>query len=176
MLKLTNLNTKLNISGWGSETDSDVNPYHFLDKIKLSTPTQIDRWVVDIEYDFKVLSKHFHKNRQIFMYNYISIGVDSLITLNFHRARESKFYIFSHRIINKLMYFLYGSQQVGFVCAPKFFRLIIFIVLGISSRMPGNTEFNWSLHRQWRTRITKFRICCIFEYWFVLFLSFHSLY
>lgn len=40
--------------------------------------------------------------REVYMYNYLSVGVDALVTLNFHRARQSPFYIFSNRSINKV--------------------------------------------------------------------------
>ena len=46
------------------------------------------------------------------MNNYLSIGVDALVTHNFHKARESPFYLFSSRIINKLIYFSYGTKDV----------------------------------------------------------------
>ena len=46
------------------------------------------------------------------MNNYLSIGVDALVTHNFHKARESPFYVFSSRIINKLIYFSYGTKDV----------------------------------------------------------------
>lgn len=42
--------------------------------------------------------------RNLFMYNYISVGVDAQVTLNFHRTRESRFYLFSHRIFNKVFF------------------------------------------------------------------------
>lgn len=43
-------------------------------------------------------------NRNLFMYNYISVGVDAQVTLNFHRTRESPFYLFSHRLFNKVSF------------------------------------------------------------------------
>lgn len=39
---------------------------------------------------------------KMFMYNYLSIGVDAQVALNFHKTRESRFYLFSHRIFNKV--------------------------------------------------------------------------
>ena len=46
------------------------------------------------------------------MQNYLSIGVDALVTYNFHKARESPFYFMSSRLINKLLYFTYGTKDV----------------------------------------------------------------
>ena len=44
-------------------------------------------------------------SHDFYMQNYVSIGVDALVTYNFHKARESPFYLISSRIINKLIYF-----------------------------------------------------------------------
>lgn len=41
-------------------------------------------------------------SKHLFMYDYLSIGVDAQVTLNFHRTRESPFYIFSSRLFNKV--------------------------------------------------------------------------
>ena len=46
------------------------------------------------------------------MQNYLSIGVDALVTYNFHKARESPFYVMSSRLINKFIYFSYGTKDV----------------------------------------------------------------
>uniref|UniRef100_A0A1Y1MDF8 Diacylglycerol kinase accessory domain-containing protein n=1 Tax=Photinus pyralis TaxID=7054 RepID=A0A1Y1MDF8_PHOPY len=48
----------------------------------------------------------------IYMYNYISIGVDAQVTLDFHRARSSRFYPFGSRFFNKMLYLGFGTQQV----------------------------------------------------------------
>jgi diacylglycerol kinase (ATP) len=46
------------------------------------------------------------------MYNYIGIGVDAQVALNFHKTRDSLFYVFSSRIFNKILYLCFGTQQV----------------------------------------------------------------
>lgn len=44
------------------------------------------------------------------MYNYLSVGVDAQVALDFHRTRESM--SFGNRIVNKLLYVCFGTQQV----------------------------------------------------------------
>ena len=51
-------------------------------------------------------------SQEIYMQNYLSIGVDALVTYNFHKARESPFYVMSSRLINKFIYFSYGTKDV----------------------------------------------------------------
>lgn len=41
-------------------------------------------------------------HRKLHMYNYFSVGVDAQVTFNFHKARESPFYMMGSRIFNKV--------------------------------------------------------------------------
>ncbi|MEQ2188565.1 hypothetical protein GOODEAATRI_016348, partial [Goodea atripinnis] len=45
------------------------------------------------------------------MNNYFSVGPDALMALNFHAHREKTPSFFSSRIINKVVYFLYGTKD-----------------------------------------------------------------
>ncbi|XP_066588892.1 diacylglycerol kinase epsilon isoform X2 [Prorops nasuta] len=98
------------VLGWGKMHDSNLNPEEILHKILMAKKVNLDRWMVSIKpctgLGLRGLKKTF------FMYNYISVGVDAQVTLSFHRTRESRFYLFSHRIFNKLLYLCFGTQQV----------------------------------------------------------------
>ena len=45
---------------------------------------------------------YFDFFQEFIMNNYVSIGVDALVTLNFHKHRESTPILFSNKIMNKV--------------------------------------------------------------------------
>ncbi|XP_011501792.1 PREDICTED: diacylglycerol kinase epsilon [Ceratosolen solmsi marchali] len=96
------------VLGWGKEYDSNIDISCTLQDIQLAEKVKLDRWCVTIntKAGFRTQQKSMN------MYNYLSVGVDAQVTLNFHRTRESRFYLFSHRIFNKLLYLCFGTQQV----------------------------------------------------------------
>lgn len=103
------------VLNWGSEINGcDLEtPYVLLDKILTAEPVLLDRWQMEVKYDHRTaMMRRLHHDKKLFMYNYCSIGVDALVTLNFHKARQSAFYVIKSKIINKLLYFIYGTQQV----------------------------------------------------------------
>lgn len=78
----------------------------------------LDRWRVSVcsEHSRYSLKRRPSALTEIFVQNYLSIGVDALVTYNFHTARDanhgssSKFISpFSGRLYNKLLYFIYGN-------------------------------------------------------------------
>lgn len=96
--------------GYGSGEDSSLNVRTYLQKLDSGTVTSLDRWHIKVN-----PYRHFGiqlPSHDFYMQNYISIGVDALVTYNFHKARESPFYLISSRIINKLIYFSYGTKDV----------------------------------------------------------------
>lgn len=59
------------------------------------------RWEVATKFDHHL--SHLGRIKKRLMYNYMSVGVDAQVTLDFHRTRESAFYIISSRIFNKVL-------------------------------------------------------------------------
>ncbi|KAI4494193.1 hypothetical protein M0802_009062 [Mischocyttarus mexicanus] len=98
------------VLGWGKEHDSNLDPTEILQKIQLAEKVNFDRWAVTVKPPNGLGSAGSQQN--LFMYNYLSVGVDAQVTLDFHRTRQSRFYLFSHRIFNKLLYICFGTQQV----------------------------------------------------------------
>nr|CAD7257601.1 unnamed protein product [Timema shepardi] len=97
------------VLGWGKEYTSSIDASEVLQQVCNATCVQLDRWNVDIR---PVRPLRFRQvARNLFMYNYISFGVDAQVALDFHRTRQSPFYFFSNRIFNKLLYLGYGTQQ-----------------------------------------------------------------
>lgn len=96
------------VLGWGKEHNSDLDPVEILKKIKTAVDIKLDRWNVSVK-PYRGIGLR-GSIREAFMYNYISIGVDAQVTLSFHKARESCFYLFSNRIFNKVNNIFLFSQ------------------------------------------------------------------
>lgn len=96
---------------WGTKYLGDVHEIEdVLCDIEKAELVELDRWKVDVCSDnlfhLKSVRKEFKMN------SYLSFGCDAQVVLNFHKHRESQPSLFKNRIINKLMYFIYGSKDV----------------------------------------------------------------
>ncbi|XP_069964961.1 diacylglycerol kinase epsilon [Bactrocera oleae] len=100
------------VMGWGSQPPNILDPVTILRNIKNARSVNLDRFDLQIEKLYYRLPIQRHPIKTIHVYNYYSIGVDALVTYNFHKTRESRFYLLSSRIFNKLIYFGFGTQQI----------------------------------------------------------------
>ncbi|KAJ8929806.1 hypothetical protein NQ314_017403 [Rhamnusium bicolor] len=98
------------VLGWGKANTPELNVDEILTNIQEARTSELDRWKVEVtstrHLGLKLPSKTY------FMYNYLSIGVDAQVALNFHRTRDSAFYVYGSRLFNKLLYLCFGTQQV----------------------------------------------------------------
>ncbi|XP_074035969.1 diacylglycerol kinase epsilon isoform X2 [Leptinotarsa decemlineata] len=98
------------VLGWGKENSSELHINEILESIQDARVSELDRWKVEV-----TSTRHLGlklPNKTYFMYNYISIGVDAQVALNFHKTRDSIFYVYGSRVFNKMLYLCFGTQQV----------------------------------------------------------------
>ncbi|XP_023161547.1 diacylglycerol kinase epsilon [Drosophila hydei] len=100
------------VLGWGAEPPSVLDPLEILRSIRRAKSVNLDRYDLQIEKLHYRLPIQMQPLKTIHVYNYFSVGVDAYITYNFHKTRESRFYLLSSRIFNKLLYFTFGTHQV----------------------------------------------------------------
>ncbi|KAG1650866.1 Diacylglycerol kinase epsilon [Nymphon striatum] len=110
LLPLGTGNDLSRVLNWGSCYSGDVDIQEIMLKINKAQPILLDRWKIKIKIERPLRIPV--RSKEYFMTNYFSIGVDALVSLNFHKTRESKFYLFSSRLLNKFLYLSYGTKDL----------------------------------------------------------------
>ncbi|KRZ69681.1 Diacylglycerol kinase epsilon [Trichinella papuae] len=98
------------VLGWGDGHSGIVDAAEILQQLSQATPVKLDRWLVSIVSPTKLGMKWSKSEYK--MNNYLSVGVDALVTLNFHNRRHSLPRVLSGRFMNKFLFFTYGTKDV----------------------------------------------------------------
>ena len=99
------------VLGWGLKYVGDEHELvELLKDLEEADVVSFDRWCVNIAntgfFDRKPPLKTLCMN------SYVSVGCDAQVVLNFHKHRETQPFLFTSRILNKFIYFIYGSRDV----------------------------------------------------------------
>ncbi|OUC47857.1 diacylglycerol kinase accessory domain protein [Trichinella nativa] len=98
------------VLGWGDGHSGIVDAAGILQQLSQATPVKLDRWLVSVTSPTKLGMKWSKSEYK--MNNYLSVGVDALVTLNFHNRRHSLPRVLSGRFMNKFLFFTYGTKDV----------------------------------------------------------------
>eukprot|EP00731_Ephydatia_muelleri_P028502 Em0020g146a len=109
ILPLGTGNDLARVLGWGKGyVDEDIADY--LTDLEHAQLSMLDRWKVTVEHRRYLGLKRSPK--VVVMNNYMGIGCDAGVALNFHRQRQSRPELFQSRLINKAWYLVFGARDV----------------------------------------------------------------
>ncbi|XP_003382870.1 PREDICTED: diacylglycerol kinase epsilon-like [Amphimedon queenslandica] len=112
ILPLGTGNDLARVLGWGPGYSPDDDVSEVLREMEHAQQTLMDRWKVVIESQKRKYLGLQRDAKVLTMNNYLGIGCDAGVALNFHRHRESRPDLFTSRLINKAWYLGFGARDV----------------------------------------------------------------
>ncbi|KAK6766986.1 hypothetical protein RB195_026322 [Necator americanus] len=98
------------VLGWGGGTNGDLDILQYLNDVHTAKLQKVDRWNVMINSKDQFGESTITNTRN--MSNYVSIGVDASVTFGMQMTRKSIPRALSSRLLNKLLFFSFGTKDV----------------------------------------------------------------
>eukprot|EP00824_Muranothrix_gubernata_P007263 TRINITY_DN19310_c0_g1_i1.p1 TRINITY_DN19310_c0_g1~~TRINITY_DN19310_c0_g1_i1.p1 ORF type:complete len:1035 (+),score=233.77 TRINITY_DN19310_c0_g1_i1:37-3105(+) len=97
--------------GWGAEATA-TNVTRIIERVRRAKPIMLDRWISTITCIDPETKEATGDPRRIIFQNYLSIGFDAQVSLDFHTFRNANPRLCSTRFSNKQWYFNFGVAPV----------------------------------------------------------------
>ncbi|CAH0517338.1 unnamed protein product [Peronospora belbahrii] len=130
VLPLGTGNDLARILGWGSGFSAPTNVSEILSEVEAAHVSLLDRWEVTIG----------QSQKRVVLNNYLGIGVDAQVALEFHQQRERSPGLFMSQFVNKLWYSQFGAKNfLVRTCAGLSDRIVL-VCDGKRITFPEGTE------------------------------------
>ncbi|KAG5185607.1 ATP-NAD kinase-like domain-containing protein [Tribonema minus] len=125
--------------GWGPGYDGTEDLNQLLETVGASHKVKLDRWSVEIE-PLKAKRRGGGDSKSVPMGNYMGIGVDGQVALEFHNMREAHSGLFFSRVVNKVVYAGSGLRNILFPSCQELASHVEIYVDGERVELPPDTE------------------------------------
>ncbi|RLN51514.1 hypothetical protein BBJ29_002276 [Phytophthora kernoviae] len=101
VLPLGTGNDLARVLGWGAGFSAPTDVSEVLREVEAAHVSLLDRWQVDIG----------DSQKRVVLNNYVGVGVDAQVALEFHEQRERSPGLFMSQFVNKLWYSQFGAKN-----------------------------------------------------------------
>ncbi|CAH0489823.1 unnamed protein product [Peronospora farinosa] len=101
VLPLGTGNDLARVLGWGASFSAPTDVSELLSEVEAAHVSLLDRWEVNIG----------KSQKRVVLNNYMGVGVDAQVALEFHEQRERSPRLFMNQFVNKLWYSQFGAKN-----------------------------------------------------------------
>ncbi|KAG1709048.1 hypothetical protein DVH05_022679 [Phytophthora capsici] len=129
VLPLGTGNDLARVLGWGAGFSAPTDVSEILSEVEAAHVSLLDRWQVNIG-----------ESKRVVLNNYLGIGVDAQVALEFHEQRERSPGLFMSQFVNKLWYSQFGAKNFLVRTCAGLPEKVVLVCDGKRIALPEGTE------------------------------------
>ncbi|ETN12411.1 hypothetical protein PPTG_09249 [Phytophthora nicotianae INRA-310] len=130
VLPLGTGNDLARVLGWGAGFSAPTDVSEILSEVEAAHVSLLDRWQVNIG----------DSQKRVVLNNYLGVGVDAQVALEFHEQRERSPGLFMSQFVNKLWYSQFGAKNFLVRTCAGLPEKIVLVCDGKRIMLPVGTE------------------------------------
>ncbi|POM66704.1 Diacylglycerol Kinase [Phytophthora palmivora] len=130
VLPLGTGNDLARVLGWGAGFSAPTDVSEILTEVEAAHVSLLDRWEVNIG----------DSQKRVVLNNYLGVGVDAQVALEFHEQRERSPGLFMSQFVNKLWYSQFGAKNFLVRTCAGLPEKIVLVCDGKRITLPEGTE------------------------------------